>query len=89
MEQPMRQAMTHGSLLTAVLGATIVSAWKVSAVLSTLNSWDGAWQQPKLAADLLQAAVWGLVALGLGLGMNFGALLRGLGVPLPPADNKE
>jgi hypothetical protein len=38
--------------------------------------------QPKVAGDLLQAVVYGLIVLALGLGLNVGTLLRGFGIPI-------
>lgn len=71
----------HRTVATACLAFLIVFGWKVSAVLSALQSWQ-AWDQPKVAADLVQALVFGLVALGLALGLNFGSLLRGFGISI-------
>lgn len=79
---------TQRAILTALLGFLIVAGWKVSAVLASLQSW-AAWNQPKVAGDLLMAIVFGLVALALGLGLNVGSLLRGFGVPLPPQTEKD
>lgn len=78
----MNDQNTHRSLATALLIAAIVSGWKVSAVLGTLQDWQG-WNQPKLAADLLQALVYGLIALAAGLGLNIRTLLGGFGLGGP------
>lgn len=72
---------THRTIATALLAFLIVTGWKVSAILASLESWQ-AWDQPKIAGDLVQAMVFGLVALGLALGLNFSAFVRGLGVPM-------
>jgi hypothetical protein len=74
-------AKTHGTLATACLAALIVTLYKVSLVLGALNSWQ-AYDQPKVAGELMQAVVFGLVALALGLGLNVGTVLRGLGIPI-------
>lgn len=74
----------HRTLATACLASLIVTLYQVASVISTLNSWEG-WNQPQIAGKLLMAAVFGLVALALGLGLNVASLLRGFGVPVGPA----
>ncbi len=78
----MSDRWTHRTLATALLGFLIVSGWKVSGVLGSLQTWD-AWNQPHVAGELVQAIVYGLIALGFGLGLNIGTLVRGFGVPSP------
>lgn len=84
----MNEHWTQRSLATALLCFLIVAGWKVSAVLATLQSWEG-WNQPKVAGDLVMALVFGLIALAAGLGLNLGTLLRGFGLPIPPKGGNE
>lgn len=76
---------THSGLLSAALLAFIVAGWKASLVIGTLQGWE-AWNQPKIAADLIQALIYGLIAFAAGIGVNVSTILKGFGISVgaPP-----
>jgi hypothetical protein len=78
----MNKTVTHGGLATAAIDGLVVFLYYVSGVLDTLQSWEGAWQQPKLAGDLLKGGVAGLVAFLAAMGVNIGTVLNSLGITL-------
>ena len=69
-------------MATAALIGIVVFCYKVAGVFTTLHSWEGAWQQPKLAGDLLMALVFGLVGFLAAIGVNIGTVLSGLGIKM-------
>lgn len=78
----MNSKLTHGGLATAGVIGLVVFLYYVAGVFDTLQSWEGAWQQPKLAGDLLKGGVAGLVAFLAACGVNVGTVLSSLGISL-------
>jgi hypothetical protein len=59
---------TQLSLGGAALVSLIVFLYKIIPPVRTLQAWTG-WNQPAMAADILDALMYALVALALGIGI--------------------